>query len=210
MRIREVLSVASIMLATAVPPAESREHASPATRVCDIPAWIHNADPQGVAVRAAPSVDSPIRARLPSTVETEYGLPIAISITGSEAGWFQMKDPAYDPDPLGPPAPAMPDVQGWVDGAQVVVIVQGKRGRAAPMKTAVVLDEFEDGWLSDSARIDRVLDCDGQWVKVEYRHLAEDSSTSPPASVPMGPARQAWFTGLCAIQETTCDMPGAD
>lgn len=210
MRIREVLFVASIMLATAMPLAQSKERASATTRACDIPAWIHDADPQGVAVRAAPTADSPIRARLPSMVETEYAFPISIGITASEAGWFHIETPAYDPDPLGPPAPEMPDVQGWVDATQVVVIVQGKHGRAAPTKTAAVLDEFQDGWLSDSAVIDRVLDCDGQWIKVEYRHLVEDRSTTPPASVPVGPARQAWFTGLCAIQETTCDMPGTD
>lgn len=67
MRIREVL-VASIMLRTAVPPAESRERASPVTRACDIPAWIRNADPQGMAVRAAPPAESPIRAWPPGTV----------------------------------------------------------------------------------------------------------------------------------------------
>lgn len=212
MRIRDVLFVASIMFvtATAMPLAHSAEGPSPANHACDIPGWIYNADPLGVAVRAAPTIDSPVRARLPSTVETEYGLPISIGITASEAGWFHIEDPAYDPDPLGPPAPEMPDVQGWVDAAQVVVIVQGTHGRAAPTRTAAVIDEFRVGWLSDSAVIDRVLDCAGQWVKVEYRHLAEDRGMGPSARVPVGPARQAWFTDLCAIQETTCDMRGTD
>ena len=205
---RPVLFAASIMLATVMPVAESGEQPSAAARSCAIPAWIWDADPQGVAVRSTPMADSPIRARLPSTVGTGYGLPIAVGITASAMGRFHVRNPAYDPGPPEPPAPEMPDVHGWVDAAHVVVIVQGRHGRAAPTKTAAVLDEFEDGWLSDSAVIDRVLDCDARWVKVEYRRLSKGRGTSPP--VPVGAARQAWFTDLCAIQETTCDMVETD
>jgi hypothetical protein len=68
MFVREVPYVASIMLATAMPSAESKERANPVARVFDIPAWTRNEDPQGVAVRAGPT-DSPIRIRLPSTAD---------------------------------------------------------------------------------------------------------------------------------------------
>lgn len=209
MRIMEVLLLSSVLFFIAVPPAESKGRGEPTAPTCTIPGWISNVDPQGVAVRAAPASDAAIRARLPSTVDSDY-LPIAVDITASSNGWLHVENPAYDPDPREPPAPPVPVVSGWVDQAATVVIVQGKRGRSAPSKSARILDEFKEGWLSDSARIDRVLDCKGRWVKVEYRHLVRDDGTVPYSRVAGGPVRQAWFTGLCGMQETTCDMPTND
>lgn len=209
MRIMEVLLLSTVLIPFAIPLAGSKSHGEPNAHACMIPGWIANVDPQGVAVRVAPASDAAVLARLPSTVESDY-LPIAVDITASSDGWLHIENPAYDPDPRDPSDPEMPLVSGWVDQSATVVIVQGKRGRSAPSTRARILDEFKEGWLSDSAGIDRVLDCKGRWVKVEYRHLVRDDSTVPYSMVAGGPVREAWFTDLCGIQETTCDMPTTD
>ncbi|MGE3693359.1 MAG: hypothetical protein AB7F98_18435 [Novosphingobium sp.] len=160
--------------------------APPRQNSCDLKAW---GSKQHTVVRAAPSPNARILASLaqrkPKSAEDYVDGPSPeFHINAARSGWFRIDrawytgydDPADDRELFSG--------QGWVRGDQIGAdLIGGARLHAAPSDRArsrqIPPSAFDSG-------IDRLLDCNGSWAKIE-------------ASYGTG-----WVHGLCSNQVTTC------
>ena len=179
-----------------------------ATHVCDLQAWVADRDPAGLNVRSAPSREARVIGTLPPMVnpdgERDYG--VELRITGAKDGWLRIDGARDDAsrNGLGTPRPTFAG-SGWIAGNLVGFGVQSAHGHArADVGSERIVDLGKD-WLSDRAEITRMLDCTGDWAHVEFR-LRARMATAEAAGAP----QRAWFRGICANQETTCDRGPVD
>ncbi len=166
---------------------------------CSATLWVVNSDPQGLNVRATHLPVSPITGALPDTTE--------FKVINAKNGLIQFIEP-YEimslKNPNGGPLKTGPQT-GWVDGGRLFVdtMTRSPTGRGhgelylytQPDLEAPRVDWGEPlparghGW----PQIEKVLDCQGGWLRVEV--LDE---------------RKMRFTGWlhpenqCANQYTTC------
>jgi hypothetical protein len=190
--------VASPALAAAIVPAHE----------CRLEAWVVDRDPAGLNVRSAPSREARLLGTLPPLVnpdgERDYG--VELRITGAKDGWLRIEGARDDPsrNGLGTPRPTYAGT-GWISGNLVRFGVQSAHGYAQPdVKSERRVDLGQD-WLSDRAEITRMLACKDDWAHVEFRLRAATGAADA-----LGEPQRAWFRGICANQETTCDRAAVD
>ena len=186
----------TMMLAVAAPvaAAPSSAPASPAEprRICTVVGFA--AGGQTIPVWSEPRIGSEPAGVLPAPDPSdEMGGRMAAEFGVAEArgGWFRIENGGpWLADHSSPPPPG---VSGWISGRHVRFSLQTHMGFAEPDPRSEVRYRSRDG---DEPDLLVSLDCRGEWVKLLF---SQD-----------GEIREGWFRGVCANQETSCDMPPGD
>jgi hypothetical protein len=196
------------------PEADARREAGGGMRECaDIRGYLQDEAAGGRAVHARPDAASPVLGRVappdkdPNGV---YDVAVGFDILASRDGWLLIEGAADDPALTEQPARAMYSGRGWIRSERVGVGLQTSQAFAQPRhSSAMLVQAVEPNSLSDVVEI---AACDGHWVLGRWR-------PSPPSTVRYEPAAvisadpltlEAWATGICNIQETSCDGVSGD
>lgn len=186
------------------PPPEGPSGVAPAT--CSIEAWSTGETPAERRIHAGPDAESPVLATMPPPIEfAGYSFKVTLEITGARDGWFRIHRATTSNTIVDDPLETVFEGEGWVSGEFVGLLLNRVDLYAAPFD-----DESEEAianppavvgrlaaadaegvlWGPDSATVERLLDCRGDWVLVEATLL--------------GHALRGWTSGTCANQLTTC------
>jgi hypothetical protein len=189
---------------------------SRATGQCgDVSGYLNDPAPGGRAVYAAPDTQSPVLGRiLPPMVIDDRGWAASFAIREARDGWLLVEH-AGDDSVLIERAPRpMYSGRGWIRGNGVYVGVQASQAFAEPRHaSALVVQADPDHTLEGAAtRMTEVFACEDDWVLARWqvmeprgvRYAADAVVTPNPLVV------QGWVTGICNIQETSCDQPSGD
>lgn len=163
--------------------------------VCALTAVVTGKYPEDRYVRAEPESDAPLLAQLEGVyrVGNDRFYP-EVEITGSENGWFRISEAKTNIYIVETPIRVLFEGEGWIHGSGLDLSVEGSRLMSAPSWDSPVAFDFgavnavdqESGVFS----LDRLVACQGYWVKVEGTYLDQ------PA--------QGWTNDTCASQVTTC------
>lgn len=182
-------AAASVAAATsfAQPPAPIRPQ-----RICTVSGFASGGE--AVPVWSEPFIGSEPVGVLPAPdPHDEMGGRMAAEFGVAEArgGWFRIENGGqWLADHSNPPPPG---ISGWISGRHVRFALQTHMGFAEPNPRSAIRYRSRDGDEPDALVS---LDCRGEWVKLLF---SQD-----------GEVREGWFRGVCANQETSCDMPPGD
>ncbi|MFJ3460047.1 hypothetical protein [Achromobacter spanius] len=180
---------------------------------CRFSGWTTN-DKPAIPVRASASANSKQVGTLPTTrgdsPDPEVDLySVTFDITEARDGWLKIKNAsdAMSGSDRSPPRPVYQG-EGWIAAGDAQVGIQSARGYARPDAGSERLLDLGHDWLTERATLRGIVACDGEWLLLDYemRHsatwelLAEKDRTRG----------RAWFRGVCASSETTCDMRSVD
>lgn len=164
---------------------------------CAFEGWSIDRDPAGLNVRAGPSTDARIVGRLPPFDGEDAGGVVlgrgpGFTIVEARNGWFYI-DRAYGYAADGETMRDLP-MRGWISGRHIGFGLQTEKAFAAPdLRAPVVTTAGEDGaGRFVELRHRYPSDCKGEWVKLRVAGLDRIE-------------REAWVSGVCGNQETTCD-----
>lgn len=178
---------------------------------CALEGWAVDRDPRGLNVRAAPSAQARVLGTLPplSTGEDRPDFGVLFRITASRGGWLRIEGAQDDPSRSGEPARPTYAGSGWVSGRLVRFKVQSAHGYRVPDAASERIVDLGDDALTDLATLNGVLACSGAWALVEFvqEHRRDPDSQALLDTTDRSP-RRAWFRGICANQETSCDSVG--
>jgi hypothetical protein len=168
----------------------------PGVAACDFGALANDQTREGLNIRAEPRADSAILGRLP-VLENPYHEKVAaeLHVIGVRNGWFLIEDAGY-PDNDFPKRPSVYSGRGWVSGKLLSTQFRSLTIKAAPDENAADVAE-----MADHYGITAILDCKGDWVRIETPHY-----TLKPKLLPNGPrgAVRGWTQRPCTNQRTTC------
>ena len=196
------------------PPSSAPSESGRGQRTCgDIFGLLHDPSPAGRAVHARPDSRSRVLGRIappsPATEDVRQ-FAVAFAIEATRDGWLLVSGAGDDPVLTERPARPMYSGRGWIRGEGVRVGLQTSQAFAQPRHSSAILVQS-----NESNGLDGVTDivaCDGEWVLGRWR-IAPDSRIryEPSAVVARKPLTvQAWATGICNIQETSCDGVSGD
>lgn len=171
--------------------------------------------PESLAVHERPDDASPVLGRvLGFYAGDDAGRAPEVRVLDAQDGWLRIIDAHDDESLLDGAAPReMYSGAGWVRGEGVHVVLQTSRAFAAPGHDApVVLEAPEGGWLTEVADQVAVTGCQDGWVLARWNVSAgRPERYQDYAVVSRDPVIvEGWSTGVCAIQETTCDGVDGD
>lgn len=205
------LALAPTLAVQAAPAAGAWTPAVPTA--CGFSGWTSNEKPV-IAVRAAASPKAAVLGNLPTT-RGESPNPqadvysVTFDVTEARDGWLKIKN-ASDDMSTGDASLPRPVYQGegWIEAADAQVGIQSARGYARPDASSQRLLDLKDDWLTERATLRGIVACDGEWLLLDYemRHSAEWEPLAPKDRT----RGRAWFRGVCASAETTCDMRSVD
>lgn len=195
------IAIAALLVtATAPMPVQAMAAAvpEPPGNQCEIGGWSRDLSRRGLVVRAGPSAKSAETGRLQPIIPYEGGLHsgrgVGFAIVEARNGWFRIQSiqtPAVVTED-GKPVDVewrQSKIEGWIPGKAIFFVLQTFKGFAAPDPNSPVLFQSDD-WYGPKDWL-RVADCSGEWVQIAYGHPKRE--------------KFAWFRGVCAMQETTCD-----
>lgn len=168
-----------------------------------------------LTVHERPDAASPVLGRVLGFYEgDDAGRAPEVRILDAQDGWLRIID-AHDDEGLldGARAREMYSGAGWVRGEGVYVTLQTSKAFSAPSHDApVVLEAPDGGWLEEAAEQVAITGCDDGWVLVRWNVSADGPERYEDyAVVSRDPVVvEGWSTGVCAIQETTCDGVDGD
>ena len=182
-----------------------RDHGGGLRRCAGIVAYLDDPDPAGRAVHARPDPRSPVLGRIAPPTRNEADrrdVAVGFDLLASRDGWLLVDGAADDTGLTGAAPRAMYGGRGWIRAAGVRVGLQTEQAFAAPRHSSALLIEGSD--LGSPLEI---AACDGNWVLGRWR-VGEASRLhfEPSAAIADNPLTlEAWATGICNIQETSCD-----
>jgi hypothetical protein len=172
----------------------------PGVTACSFGALANDHSREGLNIRAEPRADSAILGRLP-VLENPYREKVAaeLHVIGVRDGWFLIEGAGY-PDNDFPKRPAVYGGRGWVSGKLLTSQFRMMTLKAAPDENAADVVE-----LVDDYGITAILDCKGDWVRIETPLSTKDYTLKPklPSDGPTGAVR-GWTQRPCTNQRTTC------
>lgn len=201
-----------LRLSTAAPfAAQARD----GTACTDITGYLDDPDPAGRTVRDTPSLTGAVLGIIPAQGTLDF--PAGFEIVESQGGWLKIRNAGFDTALVGDKVPASYAGEGWISGKGVRVTVQARLGFAAPSHDAPwLVDGRPDNFL-ESVKQRAIVGCAGNWVLVDWlfdpkpAYGAKPLAYRPEAVVSRTPITlRAWSTGICNIQETTCDGTDGD
>jgi hypothetical protein len=173
----------------------------PGVAACDFGALANDHTREGLNIRAEPRADSAILGRLP-VIENAYHEKIAadVHVVGVKDGWFLIENAAYGDYDLPKNLPPVYAGRGWVSGRLLTTQVRMHMLKAAPDENAADVVE-----MSDDYGITAILDCKGDWLRIEAPLSTKDYTLEPKLSSdgPAGTVR-GWTRRPCTNQRTTC------
>lgn len=185
----------------------------PGPTACRVSGWTTN-DKPAILVRASPSASAKQVGALPTTrgdsPDPEVDLySVTFDVTEARDGWLKIRNAsdAMSGSDRSPPRPVYQG-EGWIAAGDAQVGIQSARGYARPDAGSERLLDLGSDWLTERATLRGIVACDSEWLLLDYemRHsatwelLAEKDRTRG----------RAWFRGVCASSETTCDMRSVD
>jgi len=203
------MALTAIALLAAQAPASARMIGPPLPQAkaptgptrCAFGAW-QRREGGAVRVMAAPGDKSALLGTLPVPDETR-DYPVYLDVIGTAPGWLHI---AHASDAQNEQAGhAHREVyagEGWVTSDTVKIGVQSARGHLLPDAASPRIVDLGDRWLTEVYRIGEIRGCSGDWVLLTYH---DDSNARD-----MPTFGTAWFRGVCANYETTCDMKSVD
>ncbi|NMK45969.1 hypothetical protein [Achromobacter sp. Bel] len=180
---------------------------------CHFSAWTSSQKPV-IRVYAAPSINADVLGGLPTTEgddpdpDIDY-YPVTFDVTEARDGWLRIKSAsdAMTGNDESRPRPVYRG-EGWIEAADAQVGIQSARGYARPDVGSERLLDLGSDWLTDRAELLGIVACQGDWLLLDY---ALDFSENWEPLAPKDRTRgRAWFRGVCASAETTCDMRSVD
>lgn len=180
---------------------------------CRFSGWTTNAKP-AIRVRASASASAKQLGALPTTrgdsPDPEVDLySVTFDVTEARDGWLKIRNAsdAMSGSDRSPPRPVYQG-EGWIAAGDAQVGIQSARGYARPDAGSERLLDLDSDWLTERATLRGIVACDGEWLLLDYemRHSAT-FELLPEKDRTRG---RAWFRGVCASSETTCDMRSVD
>ncbi|MEW8625189.1 MAG: hypothetical protein AB2551_05515 [Candidatus Thiodiazotropha sp.] len=179
---------------------------------CRIEGWSKETHQHGLQVRSSAGKNAQVVGILPAYVINfdSHNFGIEFQIIGSHWGWLKIRGAKDDPDRSKLPLRATYPGIGWIPGESVEFMVQSDSGHLRPDTESPKLLDLRGDWLTSMGRIEQVIACSGEWVLLEYslgkrrnpQTLALKRLTDAERKASQG---RAWFRGVCANQETTCE-----
>jgi hypothetical protein len=168
---------------------------------CDFRALANDQTREGLAIHAEPRADAAILGRLP-VIENVYHEKIAVDVhaIGVTNGWFLIEDAGYGDYDLPQNIPRVYVGRGWVPGKLLTTQLHYLTLKAAPDENAADIGEVLDDY-----GVTAILDCKGDWLRVEAPLSTKDDTLKPkpPSDSPRG-AMRGWTHRVCTNQRTTC------
>jgi hypothetical protein len=162
---------------------------------CAISGWSNDPDPAGLNVRAAPSKDARVVARIPpSRAQAGDTYAAEFDIVASRDGWLLIRNARFADYGGGKGDRIVFPGPGWVFADKVRFLINDidLRGRPSAQSPIVARLSTADGASGpDSAVIDHVYGCAGAFADVAV-HMSGKPST------------RGWATRICSNQVTTC------
>ena len=215
-----ILAAAVLGLACANAPDRTRADAPPRVRLTgrcgDIIAYLNDPAPGGREVHAAPDARSPVLGRIaPPSPGQNGGASLAVGFQLHEArdGWLLVEGAGDDTALTASPARPMYSGRGWIRGNGVYVGIQASQGFAEPrFASDIVMQALGLHDLQSVGEMTSLVACEGNWVRGRWT-IREPEGVRYEASAVV--SRQplvieAWTTGICNIQETSCDQQPGD
>jgi hypothetical protein len=193
----------------------TRDDGRGARQCTGIRGYLDDPAPGGRRVHAAPDAGSPVLGRIAEPLpEANGGWAVGFAINSSRDGWLQIEGAGDDSQLSEGMDRPMYHGAGWIRGNGVSVTVQATQAfseprHSGPIVLRVIAPEVLDG---TPAALRQVVACDGAWIlgRWEIREPAR-VRYSPGAVVSTSPlVVEAWATGICNIQETSCDGLSGD
>jgi len=185
----------------------------PGPTACSVSGWTTNVKP-AIAVRAAPSANAQVLGRLPTTrgddpdPDIDY-YSVTFDVTEARDGWLKIKNASDDMTGNDTPRPRpVYRGEGWIEAEDAQVGIQSARGYARPDAGSERLLDLKSDWLTERAALRGIVACDGEWLLLDYE-MRQSENWEPLAPKDRTRGR-AWFRGVCASAETTCDMRSVD
>jgi len=172
----------------------------PGVAACDFGALANDRTREGLNIRAEPRADAAILGRLP-VIENIHHEKIAadLHVIGVRNGWFLIENAGYGDYDLPAKLPPVYGGRGWVSGKLLTTQLHYFSLKAAPDENAA--DIGQAGAEHPTA----ILDCKGDWLRVEAPLLAtDDTLKSKPPSDNSKDTVRGWTHGVCVYQRTPC------
>jgi hypothetical protein len=174
----------------------------PGVTACDFGAFANDQTREGLNIRAEPRADSAVLGRLP-VIENVHHEKVAVDVhvIGVTKGWFLIEDAGYPDNDLPNKVPPVYGGRGWVSGKLLTTQFRMRALKAAPDENAADIVEK----VVDDYGITAILDCKGDWVRIETPLTTKDYSLKPKlfSDGPRGAVR-GWTQRPCNDQRTTC------
>ena len=211
-----ITASAMLLACSAAPPGKAgndRDTGRGLRQCTDIRGYLTDKTPQGRAVHERPDPGSPVLGRVappnkdPANV---YDVAVGFDIRGSRGGWLLIEGAGDDPVLTEQPPRAMYSGRGWIRAGGVGVNVQTSQAFARPRhSSAILVQSAESSGLDDQVE---AAACDGHWVLGRWK-IRDPSAVryEPSTVIARDPLTvEAWATGICNIQETSCDGVNGD
>lgn len=185
----------------------------PGPTACRFSAWTSNDKPE-IAVRASASAEAKVVGSLPTTPgdspdpDIDY-YSVTFDVSEAREGWLKIGN-ASDDKTGGDDSQPRPVYrgEGWIEAADARVGIQSARGYARPDAASERLLDLHDDWLTERATLRGIVACEGEWLLLDYE--LRNSAKFEPLAPKDRTRGRAWFRGVCASEETTCDMRSVD
>jgi hypothetical protein len=199
--------------ASAEKPQEARDAGRGLRQCSDITGYLYDDSPAARAVHARPDPTSPVLGRVAAPDKDPngvYDVAVGFDILASSNGWLLIEGAADDTALTERPPRAMYSGRGWIRSERVGVGLQTSQAFAQPRhSSAMLVRAIEPNSLPDLVEI---AACDGHWVLARWRPSTPPTIRYERAAVisahPL--TLEAWATGICNIQETSCDGVSGD
>lgn len=180
---------------------------------CRFSGWTTN-DKAAIPVRASATASAKELGVLPTTrgdsPDPEIDLySVTFDVTEARDGWLKIRNAsdAMSGGERQPPRPVY-EGEGWIAASDAQVGIQSARGYVRPdIRSERLLDLGHD-WLTERATLRGIVACDGDWLLLDYE--MRNSATWERLAPKDRTRGRAWFRGVCASSETTCDMRSVD
>jgi hypothetical protein len=180
--------------------------------------FLRDKDPVGRIVRNAPSIKAVELGVIGPPIKNPNSgsdLYASFQIIGSKDGWLLIEGGADQTALTELPARTMYNGRGWISGRDVFVNLQTSRGFAGPTHGSERIIQTPKYMAIDHhAAMLGVSGCQGDWVLVDWKPFNPSRNTNDPEVLTIKRQAElsskpltlwAWSTGVCDLQETSCE-----
>lgn len=215
-----VNAITALSLLGAVPTATRAEtnptpHLLPTTeKRCTVSGWIGFPSGSDVRLHEAANKTSRILSNFPnpagqqSADDQDQPLSPTVDIHEATPQWLHVTVTTEGSETT---TGAGTTIKGWLPSDAVRFGIQSGRGFEAASAQSKQIVTLNDDWASELGVIERIWDCQNDWVLIDYRQtLRRDGYALNDIPPQAQKTVKAWFRGICANPWTSCDMAPVD